>query len=165
MKVGAGTKIYTTAKIVEEGHEISIGQNCLIGDFAFIAARVLVMDDMSQISPHAVIVGGGEVRLGKCSVIGFGAILIPATDSPSGRFMCEAKPEEERDIVRGSITLGQGAYVGSGAVICISKKCPNIKIGENAIVGALSYIDESVAPNTITRPIMKHHTTPRRVTK
>ena len=165
MKVGAGSKIHATAKIVEEGHKILIGQNCLIGDFAFIAARILVMEDMSQISPHAIIGGGGEVRLGKYSVVGFGAILIPATDSPSGRFMCEAKSEEERDIVRGSITLGQGAYVGSGAVICISKKCPNIKIGENAVVGALSYIDESVAANTITRPFMKYHTTLRRVVK
>jgi len=164
MKVGAGSKIYATAKIVEEA-EILIGKNCLIGDFAFIAARRLVMEDMSQISPYAIIGGGGEVRLGKCSVVGFGAILIPATDSPSGRYMCEVKPEEERDIIRGSITLGQGAYIGSGAVICVSKKCPNIEIGENAVVGALSYIDESVAANTIIHCVMKYQTTTRRITK
>lgn len=163
MKVGFGSKIYETARIVEEGREILIGENCLVGDFAFVAARKLVMEDGSQISPHAIIGGGGEVHLGKFSVVGFGAMLLPATDSPTARYMCEAKPEEERQIIRGSITLGQGAYIGAGAVICVSKKCPNIKIGDHAVVGALSYVDESVAASTIIHPIIKHHTTSRRI--
>jgi len=162
VKVGSGSKIYETAKIVQDGHEIVIGENCLIGDFAFVAARKLVMEDGSQMSPHAIIGGGGEVYLGKFSVVGFGAILLPATDSPAGRYMCEAKPEEEREIIRGSITLGQGAYIGSGAVICVSKKCPHIKIGEYAVVGVSSYIDESVAAGIIIHPIMKYHKILRR---
>lgn len=162
MKIGARSKIYPTARIVEDGREISIGKDCLIGDFAFVAARKLLMEDGSQISPHAIIGGGGEVQLGKFSVVGFGAILIPATDTPSGRFMCESISEEERQIIRGSISLGEGAYVGSGAIICVSKKCPNIKIGENVVVGAMSYIDESVAPNTIIHPVMRYQKTVRR---
>lgn len=163
MKVGSGSKIYETAKIVEEDREISIGRNCLIGDFAFVAARKLVMEDGSQISPHAIIGGGGEVRMGRFSVVGFGAILLPATDTPSARYMCEAKPEEERQIIRGSITLGEGAYVGSNAVVCVSKKNPHVKIGDYAVIGALSYIDKSVPKGTIVHPIMKYYTVSRRI--
>jgi len=163
VKVGSGSKIYETAKIVEEDREISIGRNCLIGDFAFVAARKLVMEDGSQISPHAIIGGGGEVRMGRFSVVGFGAILLPATDTPSARYMCEAKPEEERQIIRGSITLGEGAYVGSNAVVCVSKKNPHVKIGDYAVIGALSYIDKSVPKGTIVHPIMKYYTVSRRI--
>lgn len=164
MKVCAGSKIYETAKIVVEDREITIGKNCLIGDFAFIAARKLVMERGSQISPHAVISGGGEVYLGKFSVVGFGAILIPATDSPTARYMCEARAEHERQIVRGSIKLGEGAYIGSGAIICVSKKCPNIEIGDYTVIGALSYIDKSVPANTIIHPVFKYQKT-RRIMK
>ncbi len=164
MKVGSGSQIFEKAKILQEGREITIGNNCLIGDFAFIAARKLVMEDGSQVSPHAIIAGGGEVQLGKFSVVGFGAMLIPATDTPSAKYMCEAKPENERQIIRGSIKLGQGAYIGSGAVICISRKCPDIEIGDNAVIGALSYIDASVPAETVVHPIMKYHRTYRRTT-
>ncbi|MEM2146019.1 MAG: hypothetical protein QW279_11710 [Candidatus Jordarchaeaceae archaeon] len=162
--VGEGSRIYSTAKIVEEGHDILIGRNCLIGDFAFVAARKLVMEDGSQISPHAIISGGGEVYLGKFSVVGFNAMLIPATDSPFAKYMCESKPQEERQIIRGSIRLGEGAYIGSGAIVCVSKKSPNIEIGDYAVIGALSYIDKSVPPKTIVHPILKYRTKIRRIT-
>jgi galactoside O-acetyltransferase len=161
--IGDGSKIYPTAKIVEEGREIIIGRNCFIGDFAFVAARKLVMEDGSQISPHAIISGGGEVYLGKFSVIGFNAVLIPATDSPTAKYMCESKPEEERQIIRGSIRIGEGAYIGSGAVICVSKKSPNIEIGDYAVIGALSYIDKSIPPNTVVHPLIKYQTKVRRI--
>ena len=165
MKIGKGSKIYETAKIVEEGHEIIIGENCLIGDFAFVAARKLTMEDGSQISPHAIIGGGGEVRLGRFTVVGFGAMLLPATDSPSGKYMCDAKPEQERKIIRGSIVLEEGAYIGSGAVVCINAKHSDITVGKNAVVGALSYIDKSIPADTIIHPVIKYQKTRRRVTE
>lgn len=165
MKIDASSKIYETAKIVIKDHEISIGKNCLIGDFAFVAARKLVMEEGSQISPHAIIGGGGEIHLGKFSVVGFGAILIPATDSPIAKYMCEARSENERQIIRGSIKLGEGAYVGSGAIICVSRKCPNIEIGDYAVIGALSYIDKSVPANTIIHPVFKYQKSTRRIIK
>lgn len=163
MKVGKDSKIYETAKIVQEGHEITIGNNCLIGDFAFVAARKFTMEDGSQISPHAIIGGGGEVHLGKFAVVGFGAMLLSATDSPAAKYMCEAKSEEERRITRGSIKVEQGAYIGSGAVICVSEKHPKITIGKDAVIGALSYIDKSIPSNTIIHPAMKYHKRSRRI--
>jgi len=162
-EVGHGSKIYETAKIVKENREIIIGENCQIGDYAFIAARKLVMIDGSQISPHAVVSGGGEVVLGKFSVVGFGAMLIPATDSTSAQFMCEAAPLEKREIIRGSITLGEGAYIGAAAVVCVNKRNPNIIIGDYSVIGSLTYIDKSIPSHTIICPKTEYVTKKRKV--
>lgn len=156
MKIGHGSKIYDTARVLEYNRVVEIGVDCIIGDLAFVAARKLVMEDGSQISPHAIIGGGGDVILGKYSVVGFGAMLLPATDSPSAKYMCEAAPLEDREIIRGSITLGEGAYVGAGAVICVSKKHPNITIGDYSVVGSLSYIDKSFPANIVVHSVVRY---------
>jgi acetyltransferase-like isoleucine patch superfamily enzyme len=159
--VDSSSTIFPTSKIVSK--EMEIGKKCLIGDFAFVAARKLIMMDGSQISPHAIIGGGGNVTLSKYSVVGFGAKLFPATDQTSAEFMCEAAPPEKRDVIRGSITLGEGVYIGSGAVICVSKKCPNIEIGDNTVVGSLSYIDESLPANIVIHPKIQYTIKKRRM--
>jgi acetyltransferase-like isoleucine patch superfamily enzyme len=121
------------------------------------------MEEGSQISPHAIIGGGGDVHLGKFTVVGFGAMLLPATDSPAGKYMCEAKAEEERKIIRGCITLEKGAYIGSGAIVCVSAKHPDIRIGKNTVIGALSYVDKSIPANTIMHPVIKYHKMSRKI--
>ena len=161
LKIGRRSKIYNTARVLKDDRFVQIGDDCMIGDLAFVAARKLVMDDGSQISPHAIIGGGGTVILGKYSVVGFRATLLPATDSTSAKYMCEAKSEEDRKIIRGSITLGEGAYVGVGAVICVSEKCPHIIIGDFSVVGALLYLDESIPSHTVVHP-KKNHVVKRR---
>lgn len=156
MKVGEGARIYETAKIVDRGSwgpaEITIGKNCLIGDFAFVAARKLEMMDGSQIGPHASVTGGGEVTLDRLSVVGYGVRLISGTYSTRGEYMCEAGPPEKRRLIIGSITLMEGAYIGANSVICVSERCRDIVIGPHAVVGALTYIDESVPPRTVIYP-------------
>lgn len=143
-------QIYETAKVVTK--DIKFGENCVIGDFAFVAPRKLVMADGSQIGPHAILSGGGEIYLEESSVVGFGVKLICATDSTSAPFMCESAPPDKRDIVRGSITLGERAYIGSGAVICVSKEHPHIMIGDYSVVGALTYLDRSLDPFKVIYP-------------
>lgn len=150
--MGKGSKIYPTAKVLIENRTIIIGKNCFIGDFALVASKELIMEDGSQINPHAILSGGGKIFLGKNSVIAFGAKLIPSTDRPEAKYMCEAAPKEQRNVITGSITLGKGAYIGSGAVICVSPKCPHIVIGDYAVVGALTYIDKSIPSYTIVHP-------------
>jgi len=152
MKVGRGTKIYPTAKILTKNRTIIIGKNCLIGDFAVVAPKNLIMHDGAQVSPCAFLSGGGDIFLGKNSVVGYGAILLPSTDRPEGKYMCEAASEKERYQLRGSIKIGEGAYIGSNAVICVSPKCHHITIGDFAVIGALSYIDKSIPPYTIVHP-------------
>lgn len=150
--VGRNTRIYDTARIVKADHEITIGDNCLIGDDCFIGPRKLVMKDGSQIAPHAILSGGGEIYLGKNSVVGFNSMLICATDTVQGQYMNEASEPGKRQMIRGSITIGEGCYIGSGAIVCVSRKCKDIKIGDYSVIGALSYIDDSVPANMLIHP-------------
>ena len=159
-KVGDGTIIYEPVVIVEAGHFITIGRNCRIGQFTFIGARTFVMDDEAEIGPQVTIGGGGDVHLGERSTINYGARLIPGTFSTKGVFMNDVVHQREyalTDMIRGSIIVGKGAYIGSNAVICISKKNPDIKIGDFAVIGALSYIDKNVPAYTTIHPYQTLH--------
>ncbi len=162
MKIGRGSIIYEPVVILDdEKHQVIIGENCHISQFAFIAARKFVMMDGAEVGTHAILGGGGDITLGKFSTINYGATLIPATFSTKGQYMNDRIPQKSK-VIRGSITIGEGAYVGSGAVVCVSEKCLHIKIGDYAVVGALSYIDESVPPYTIIYP-KKQYIVKRRV--
>ena len=147
--------IYSTAKIVQIGDysKFVINDKTIIGDYAFIALNEFYMHHGAQIAPHACLSGGGKIVMFSNSVVGFGAQLITGTDTPKGKFMCEAASDKERKVIRGSITLKPGAYVGSGAIICVSSKKQDIIIGHNSVVGAGTYLDESVPDNTIVHPV------------
>lgn len=146
-------RIYEPVSFVEtEKHEYIIEKDCSIGQFTFIGARKFWMFAGSQIGPQATVGGGGDVYLGKYSVVGFGARLFPATDTAEGAYMCDSKPESERAVIRGSIHIGEGAYIGANAVVCVSKKYPDIHIGDFAVIGAGSYVDRDVPKNVVMHP-------------
>ena len=139
--------------------DFMLADNITVGQFCFVAPRFLEMGDGSQLAPGAKITGGGNVYIGKNVAVGFNAILIPATDTKEGKSMNEAG--EGRDVIRGSIFLGDGVYVGSGAIICVSRKCPHIVVGIGAVIGAGCYIDDCVPPFTVTRPSLSQIRTRR----
>lgn len=143
--------IYETAKITKETKTF-LSTNNIIGDFVFVHLKDLTMCIGAQIAPHAMLSGGGTVFMGEYSVIGFGAHLITGTDTPKGKYMCEAAKPEERHVVRGKIILKKGAYIGSNAIICVTEEHPEITIGENSVIGAFSYIDRSILDNRIVHP-------------
>lgn len=150
-------KIYATA-LVNPGElgKTSIAPKCIIGDFAFVMPRILQMEEGAQIGPGAIVSGGGTFFMKKYSVLGFGAIVITATDTPQGKYMCEAAPMKERDIIRGSVTLEENSYVGSGATIIVSREFPDIVIGKNSVVGAMTFINRSVPEDTIIYQSIKY---------
>ena len=152
IKLGENVRIFQPVVMLDEDKQFIIGNNCLIGQFAFVAPRKLVMHDGSQISPHAILCGGGEIELRKNSVVGFGSVLIPATDTTEAEYMNEAAPPDKRNIIRGKIVLGDGAYIGSHVVICVSRKNPEIYIGDHSVIGSFSYIDKSIEAYMIVHP-------------
>jgi len=152
MKVGRGTVIYQPVTILDDAkHIVQIGNDCRIGQYTFIGARKFIMKEGAEICPCAVIAGGGDVTLNEFSTVNFHCTLIPSTFTPEGEYMNDVVPEKTIS-VNGSIELGKGAYLGSNSVVCVSKKNPHIRIGDRAVVGALSYIDHDVKANTIVHP-------------
>jgi acetyltransferase-like isoleucine patch superfamily enzyme len=90
--IGARTSINRFVKIVCIG-DVFIGENCLVGDFVFIADTRYRFDD-----PDLPISGQGlmkpePVRIGNGAHIGVRAIVMPG------------------------VTVGDNAYVGAGAVV------------------------------------------------
>ena len=151
-KIDPGARIFDTARIVKASHRIVIEDKCLVCDFAFIGARDFMMEYGSQIGIGAIIGGGGRVYIGKYCTIGSNAMLLPATESPDAKLMCEAAPEDQRKIIRGSITLREGAYIGVGATVCVTEDHPDILIGPYSIVGAGVYLDKDVPAYTTVIP-------------
>lgn len=86
------------------------------------------------------------------SAVGFDAKLICATHIPEGEYMVEAAEPNNSQLIRGSITLGRGASISSGATVCISRKCKDIVIGDYTVIGTGSYIDRSIPANMIIHP-------------
>lgn len=162
INVGHGTIIYQPVSIVDDDkHFIDIGKNCRIGQFTFIGARNFTMKEGAEICPCVVIAGGGDVTLGEFSTVNFHCTLIPSTFTTDGEYMNDVIPEKSVSVC-GSIEIGKGAYIGSNAVICVSKKHPRIHIGDRAVIGALSYIDHDVEANTIVHPKISYEVKSRR---
>lgn len=165
MNVGRGTVIYQPVTILDDAkHVVQIGNNCRIGQYTFIGARKFVMKEGAEICPCAVIAGGGDVTLNEFSTVNFHCTLIPSTFTTEGEFMNDVVAEKTVS-VRGSITVGKGAYIGSNAVICVSEKNPHIHIGDRAVIGAQSYVDHDVEANTIVHPKIIYDVKKRRRNK
>lgn len=151
--IGKESQIYQPVTILNnENHKVQIGSKCSIGQFSFIAARNFIMENNCELGPGTIIGGGGDVTLMDSSTLAYGVKLIPSTFTTNGKYMNDIiykqKPESN-DIIRGSIIIGKGAYIGSGAVICISEKNLHITIGDFSVVGALTFINKDVPSYTI----------------
>lgn len=152
INVEKGAIIYQPVSIVDDDkHFVNIGKNCRVGQYTFIGARNFTMKEGAEICPCVVIAGGGDVTLNEFSTVNFHCTLIPSTFTTDGEYMNDVAAEKSV-AVHGSIEIGRGAYIGSNAVICVSKKNPQVHIGDRAVVGALSYIDHDVEANTIVHP-------------
>ena len=165
MNMGRGTIIYQPVTILKDAkHIVQIRNNCRIGQYTFIGARKFVMKEGAEICPCAVIAGGGDVTLNEFSTVNFHCTLIPSTFTTEGEFMNDVVAEKTVS-VRGSITVGKGAYIGSNAVICVSEKNPHIHIGDRAVIGAQSYVDHDVEASTIVHPKIVYDVKKRRPNK
>ena len=154
MEIYKGKKVYPTAKVCPRT-ELLMGKLTTIGDFCFICSKRLEMLDGSMIGRFVEVSGRGEVLLKEGAVVASHASLLTSTDTPEGK-MNDASKDEERAIRTGNIVLGEYSYVGQHATIM-----PGVNIGDWAVVGAYSYIDKDVPPNTIIRPNVKKTTKAR----
>ena len=141
-------KVYRTAKVCPRT-ALLMDELTTIGDFCFICSKRLEMQKGSMIGRFVEVSGRGEVLLKEGAVVASHASLLTSTDTPEGK-MNDASKDEERAIRTGNIVLGEYSYVGQHATIM-----PGVSIGDWAVVGAYSYIDKDVPPNTIIRPDVK----------
>ena len=147
MNVGKGF-IYQTAKISPQTI-VELAEDSWIGDFVFVHLSRLRLGRGSQVNPFTSLTGGGEVLVGDYSVIGYGVRVISGTDTPEAEYMADRAPESGRRVVRGTVKIGNNCFIGANAVICVSRESQNIEIGDNAVIGALSYVGKNVAKDAV----------------
>jgi len=140
--------VYESARISPKTI-VELSEDAWIGDFVFVSLEKLTLGRGSQVNPFASLTGGGKVEIGDYSVIGYGVRMISGTDTPEGRYMADRAPARDRRIVRGTVRIGNNCFIGANSVITVSMKNPNINIEDNVVVGALSYVDESVPARTV----------------
>jgi len=154
-KHGEKIKICPTARIVNS-ENLELGNNVIIGDFCFInAGKRTSIGNNSQLNAYSSIIGGGETYILDNVCISYYAMILSGTDTPQGKYMVDAYPLSQRKVIRGKITLEPNVFVGAHAIVTVSKKDSNILIGRNSVLGANSYIDTSIPPNTIVIPKQK----------
>lgn len=149
------SKVYVGAYF-RRGMDLEMEENTFIGTNATILVPKLVMEKGSQINAGAILVGKDPVFLGKNVVIAFKALLITASDTPKGRFMNDASPETERCIRRGPITVRDGGFIGSGAIIM-----PNVTIGARSVIFPMCCIKESIEDGVMVKPLTRYIKVPR----
>lgn len=140
--------IYQTAKISPQTR-VELAEDSWIGDFVFVHLSRLKLGRGSQVNPFASLTGGGEVLVGDYSVIGYGVRVISGTDTPEAEYMADRAPESGRRVVRGTVKIGNNCFIGANAVVCVSPERQNIEIGDNAVIGALSYVGKNVPKDAV----------------
>jgi len=117
----------------------TIGDNTKIGAFVEIQKNATVGKNC-KISSHSFICEGVTVE--DNVFIGHGVMFIndsyPRATSENGDLQTEADWKVEKTVVC------KGASIGSGATILA-----NVKVGENALVGAGSVVTKDVPPNAV----------------
>lgn len=135
---------------VKLGHDVKLSKfinlyGCEVGDETKIGAFVEIQKNSKvgkrcKISSHTFICEG--VTIEDNVFVGHSVTFIndsyPRATTSGGGLQTEADWKVEQTVVK------KGASIGSGATIL-----SNVKIGENAIVGAGSVVTKDVPPNTI----------------
>jgi acetyltransferase-like isoleucine patch superfamily enzyme len=116
---GAVLHVYNFRDLPHAG--ITVGRNCVIG-------------------MNAVIMGQGGVRIGDDVILGPGAMVLPIDhrhDDPG-------RPIREQGISGEGIEIGNGAWIGAGALVL-----DGVKVGANAVVAAGAVVTRDVPACTV----------------
>ncbi|MCO8246699.1 MULTISPECIES: DapH/DapD/GlmU-related protein [unclassified Haladaptatus] len=139
-------KVFEWARLVNTDN-LELGENVEIDDFVLVnAGDGTYIGDNSCLHSGTKLIGGGEFYMGRNSVVTYNCVLVTGYPKFTSH-MSSGVPADEKDRVQGTIRIEDEVFVGSGSVVM-----PDVTLGEGAVVGALSYVDEDVPPWTIRYP-------------
>ena len=135
VKLGEGVKIQDFVNL----YGCTVGDNTKIGTFVEIQKNAEVGENC-KIQSHSFICEG--VTIEDDVFVGHGVIFINDKYPRSTNSGGELQNDDDWKVI--PITVRRGASIGSGSTILC-----NVKIGENAIIGAGSVVTKDVPPNSI----------------
>lgn len=144
-QTGPHVRIFEMAKIARP-EVVEIGEGTQIDDFVFInGGQGVRIGRYNHIASFVSVVGGGELVTGDYVGIAAGARIVTGTHHyGDGKRISPLIPEEEQCVIRGVVTLEKDVFVGTNAIIH-----PNVTIGEGAIIGSGALVLNDVEPWTI----------------
>jgi len=145
--VGDGT-IVSTGAIVFAGS--TIGARVILGDQSCVRERVTVGDDVvlgrGSLVENDTTIGDftkiqAEAYITAYSTLENDVFIAPCVVTTNDNFM--GRTERRHELMKGP-TIRRGARVGGGAILC-----PGIEIGEEAFVGAGSFVTKDVPARVV----------------
>lgn len=127
--------IYETAKIVSK--KFFRGQGGDIGDFSFISADIEIGDNV-HIASNVKIIGQGKVRLEEGVTIAPGVVIYTSQPNFKETGVSNRYGDDFKNLV-GNVIIKKNAFIGANSVVGLG-----ITIGENAIIGAMSFVNKDV---------------------
>jgi acetyltransferase-like isoleucine patch superfamily enzyme len=111
-----------------------------IGEQVYLGEDFIIIDDLSDTQSEFQLTIGDRVAV-----------------SPRVTFVMHTQPNDSRIVPyvnshKGSITVEQDAWIGTGAVIL-----PGVTIGEGAVVGANSVVSKNVPRYTVVGGVPAHY--------
>lgn len=89
-------------------------------------------------------IGGGRLHVGDYVALTSGVKIHTGSNSAAGQSMSSSAPSSMQVIERGEVTIGDFAFVGSGAQILMG-----VTVGEYAVVGAGAVVTKDVPAWTV----------------
>lgn len=141
-KCGEGIRLMPLAKIAKPD-VVELGDNCRIRDFVFIwGGQGVKIGKNTDVQPHVVVWGGGQLTVGDRVSIGPGSVLLTAVYThKEGLKMVDGLGEGEAVAAYGHLIIGDDVYIGANCTLM-----PDVIIGEGAVIGAGSFINQNAEP-------------------
>jgi acetyltransferase-like isoleucine patch superfamily enzyme len=120
---------------------ISFGNNVRIDDFCVLSAGSggISIGNFVHIAVFTSLQGEGQIVLEDFVGLSSRVSIYSSNDDYFGTYLSNPTvPVQFTGVQSGPVTIGKHVLVGSGSVVL-----PNVKIGQGAVVGALSLIQES----------------------
>lgn len=111
---------------IEGGQGVHIGKGVHISSFCHLG------------------IGGGKLTIGDYAAITSGVKIHTGSNTAAGESMSSASPPEMQVVERGEVTIGNNAFIGSGAQILMG-----VTVGEYAVVGAGAVVTKDVPAWTV----------------
>lgn len=136
----AGNIIIDEDVVFEHIGQYEFDEFCMIDKKVMIGSDRIRIGKGCHVAMGTMFAKGGEVILEDFASISYGCILISATDSPveGHRTSGPMVPDNQRNVIRGTITLKKDSWVTSNVVVM-----PNTIIGEGSIIPPNSVISRN----------------------
>lgn len=158
--VGYNVKISKDARFFNP-QNISIGYNVRIDAFSILSAGEIgiMIGNFVHVAAHASLIG--DIILEDYVGISHKCTLLSSSDDFTGEYfsnpMCDL---DKRNVTHGTIVIEKLCVIGVGSVIF-----PNVTIGENSCVGAMSLVNRNLDEHGMYAGIPVHFIKERKENK